>query len=159
MNSKLLSLAVSFHAKYTSLVPHLQHPLLLIIRLYWGYDFYQTGLGKLNNLEGTTEFFASLNIPLPHLNAILVGSTELICGIFLMLGVGARYFTLPLMMILLVAFATDDREALMNIFSDPESFVAATPFLHLFAVVIIYTFGTGAFSLDAVLKLKNKKVN
>lgn len=150
--SSVILFADRFHQRYVSIVSLLQHPLLMLIRLYWGYDFYQTGLGKLNNLEGTTEFFASLEIPFPYLNAILAGSTELSCGILLMLGLGSRYFTLPLILIMCMAFATDDREALMNLFSDPESFVTATPFLHLLAVVIILIFGPGMFSFDRVIQ-------
>ena len=158
MIAKIFSFANIFRARYTNIVSYLQHPLLLLIRLYWGYDFYQTGLGKLNNLERTTEFFASLNIPFPAFNAILTGVTEISCGILLMLGLGSRYFTLPLIVIMCVAYATDDYEALSNIFSDPESFVAATPFQHLLAVLIVYAFGAGVLSVDALInRLKNNQ--
>ncbi|MDP1675543.1 MAG: DoxX family protein [Bacteroidota bacterium] len=158
MKTTLLPLADKFHSAYTNILSYAQHPLLLLIRLYWGYDFFQTGLGKLNNLEGTTEFFTSLNIPFPYLNAIAAGSTELICGILLMIGFGSRYFTLPLIIILSMAYATDDREALTNIFSDTESFVAATPFNHLLASFIILIFGAGNFSVDGFLKrFRNNK--
>ena len=114
-------------------------------------------MGKLNNLERTTEFFASLNIPFPQLNAIAAGSTELICGTLLIIGFGSRYFTLPLIVILSVAYATDDREALVNIFSDTESFVAATPFNHLLASLIILVFGAGSLSVDEVIRRFRKK--
>ncbi len=137
MKSKLLQFAKAFHSRYTTIIPLLQHPLLLMIRLYWGYDFYQSGVGKLNNLENTIEFFSSLNIPFPEFNAVFVGNMEMIGGILFMLGIGARYFTIPLIINMCVAYATDDREALMNVFSDPESFVAATPFQHLFALLIV----------------------
>ena len=150
--SNILSRTDKFHVTYTRILSYAQHPLLLLIRLYWGYDFFQTGMGKLNNLEKTTTFFASLNIPFPHLNAIAAGSTELICGTLLMIGFGSRYFTLPLIVIMCVAYATDDREALMNIFLNPESFVAATPFNHLLASLIVLVFGAGAFSIDGLFK-------
>ena len=159
MAAKLLSLANTFHARYTTIVSYLQHPLLLLIRLYWGYDFYQTGLGKMNNLERTTEFFTSLNIPFPQFNAMLAGSTEIVCGIFLMLGLGSRYFTLPLIVIMCVAYATDDYDALTNIFSDPKSFVAATPFLHLLALLIVYAFGAGWFSADFLIQWLKRKLH
>ncbi len=158
MKSKIFIFADKFHTKYISIVPHLQHPLLLLIRLYWGYDFYQSGLGKLNNLENTIEFFTSLNIPFPEYNAVFVGNLEMVGGILFLFGVGARYFTIPLIINMCVAYATDDREALMNVFSDPESFVAATPFQHLLALLIIYTYGAGAFSIDAVVKWWKKRI-
>lgn len=157
MATALIALAEKFHDRYLTAITALQHPLLLAIRLYWGYDFYQTGLGKLNNLEGTTEFFASLNIPFPHLNAVAAGSTELMCGILLMIGLGSRYFTIPLIVIMCVAFATDDREALLNIFSDPEAFVAATPFLHLLTSLMILVFGAGMISADGLIQWRRKK--
>lgn len=151
MKTVIVQRIALFHQQYVAVISQLQHPLLLLVRLYWGYDFYQTGLGKLNNLAGTTEFFASLNIPYPHLNAIAAGTTELICGILLMIGLGSRYSTVPLIVILCIAFATDDYEALSNIASDVESFVAATPFQHLFATLIIFVFGAGALSADEII--------
>ncbi len=43
----------------------LQSVMLLAVRLYWGFQFAQTGWGKLHNLAKITGFFASLNIPFP----------------------------------------------------------------------------------------------
>ncbi|MDQ3198094.1 MAG: hypothetical protein M3Q46_02700 [Verrucomicrobiota bacterium] len=37
------------------------------------------------------------------------------------------------------------------IFSDPDKFTSAAPFLFLFAVVIIFVCGPGLFSVDALL--------
>lgn len=152
MIALLLHRFQNIHIRYTGFLSLLQHPLLLLIRLYWGYDFIQTGLGKLTNIERTTEFFASLNIPFPEMNAIAAGSTELLCGALLMIGLGSRYCTVPLIVILCTAYATDDREALVHIFSDGESFVAATPFQHLLASLIVLVFGAGALSADALLR-------
>jgi len=152
MNTKLLPLADRFHSAYTNILSYAQHPLLLLIRLYWGYDFFQTGMGKLTNLDRTIEFFTSLGIPFPHLNAIAAGSTELVCGVLLMIGFGSRYFTLPLIVIMCVAYATDDHEALMNIFLDTASFVAAAPFNHLLASLIILVFGAGTLSVDEAIR-------
>src|SRR5690348_2415855 len=69
---------------------YLQSPLLLAIRLYWGWQFFQTGKGKLMNLDRTAEFFQSLHIPMPRLNACLAGGTECIGGLLLLLGLGSR---------------------------------------------------------------------
>src|SRR6266567_7720602 len=65
----------------------LKSPFLLAIRLYWGWQFAQSGWGKLHRLAGVTEFFASLNIPFPHANAILVSNLEFFGGIIPILGV------------------------------------------------------------------------
>lgn len=143
---------ISFNHYFGSFVSMLQHPLLLLIRLYWGYDFVQTGLGKLNNLEGTTAFFASLNIPFPQLNAIAAGTTEIFCGALLMIGLASRYVSVPLIVMMCVAYATDDIEALTNIVADTESFVAATPFQHLLASLLVMVFGAGIFSVDGLIQ-------
>jgi hypothetical protein len=42
---------------------------LLAVRLYWGWQFAQTGWGKLHHLTKITESFNSLNIPFPAFNA------------------------------------------------------------------------------------------
>ncbi len=54
----------------------LRSPLLLALRLYWGFLFAQTGWGKLQNLERVTGYFTSLGIPFPHANAIFVAGLE-----------------------------------------------------------------------------------
>ncbi len=59
----------------------LQSPLLLAIRLYWGWQFVQDGWGKLTHLARVTEFFSSLNLPAPGATAALVASVELVGGI------------------------------------------------------------------------------
>ena len=141
----------SLLAKFDSAASLLQSPLLLVIRLYWGWQFAQTGWGKLMNLDRTAGFFETLHLPLPKLNAIMAGSTECFGGVLLALGLFARPAALPLTFTMLVAYATADREALLGIFSAPDKFFAADPFLFLFAAVLVLAFGPGRFSLDALL--------
>ena len=68
-------LANSF-ALFSRLSSKLQSPFLLTVRLYWGWQFAQSGWGKLHSLGRVTEFFATLNIPFPHANAILVSNQD-----------------------------------------------------------------------------------
>jgi len=133
---------------------YFQSPLLLLIRLYWGWGFFQTGKGKLQNLERTAGFFASLHIPLPKLNAILAGSTECVGGLLLLLGLGSRWATPPLIFTMIVAYITSEKEALQALTSDPDKFVTAAPFLFLLAALIVFSFGPGLFSIDALLGRK-----
>ncbi|MEO6993196.1 MAG: DoxX family protein [Lacunisphaera sp.] len=134
---------------------YLQSPLLLVIRLYWGWSFIQTGLGKLKHLDKVTGFFESLHIPMPRANAIAAGSTETICGALIGLGLFARPASIPLIVILSLAYVTADNEALHAIFSDTDKFTSATPFLFLFAAVIVLAFGPGKLSLDALFFRKS----
>ena len=132
----------------------LQSPFLLAVRLFWGWQFFQTGKGKLGDLDKVAGFFASLNIPLPKLNALLAGSTECFGGLLLMVGLASRLTALPLLFTMLVAYATTEREALAVIFSDPDKVTSATPFLFLFAVLIVLIFGPGKLSADHLLAKK-----
>jgi putative oxidoreductase len=138
-------------AKFDALASGLQSPLLLVIRLYWGVSFAQTGWGKLTHLEKTTEFFASLDLPAPKLNAIAAGATECLGGMLLALGLFARPAAVPLICTMIVAYVTADSEALHAIFSDPDKFVSATPFLFLLASLLVLVFGPGRLALDALL--------
>jgi putative oxidoreductase len=139
------------YALYVSLVSRLQSPFLLIIRLYWGWHFFLTGKGKLMHLDKTAGFFASLNIPAPKLNAIMAGSTECIGGLLLLLGLGSRIITVPLIFTMVIAYLTAESDAAHAIFSNPDKFVTAAPFLFLLTCVIVLIFGPGCFSLDAVI--------
>ncbi len=132
----------------------LQSPLLLAIRLYWGWQFFLTGKGKLANLQRPTEFFQSLGIPFPHQQAILVGCVECFGGLFLLIGLASRLVSIPLAITLTVAYLTADLDAVKSIFSEPDKFVTATEFLFLFAVLLVIAFGPGRFSIDHLLAKK-----
>ena len=135
----------------------LKSPFLLVIRLYWGWQFAQTGWGKLHNIDGVTEFFTSLNIPFPHVNAIFVANLEFFGGLVLIAGIATRLLGLVLSVNLFVAYVTADREALHSIFSDPAKFYNADPFTFLFASLIVLIFGAGFFSLDQVIARSIKR--
>jgi putative oxidoreductase len=134
--------------KFDGLAATLQSPLLLVIRLYWGVSFAQTGWGKFMDLDRTTGYFESLHIPMPKLNAGMAASIEFGGGVLLALGLFARPACVPLIFTMLVAYATADKEALMAIFSDPDKFLGAAPFLFLLASLLVLAFGPGKFSVD-----------
>jgi putative oxidoreductase len=129
----------------------LQSPLLLFIRLYWGWQFCQTGWGKLHNLPHVIEFFTSLGIPAPALNAYFISGLEFVGGILLAVGLGSRLLALMFTGDMLVAYITADRPALLSIFSKPEDFYAAAPYTFLVASLIVLVFGPGSFSLDYLI--------
>src|SRR6266478_8661475 len=129
----------------------LQSPFLLAVRLYWGWQFMQTGWGKLSDIGKVVGFFTDLGIPAPALNAYFVSALEFGGGVLLILGFGSRLIALPLVIDMLVAYITADREALFSIFSSPDKFTAAAPYTFLAAALIVLIFGPGRFSLDALL--------
>jgi len=140
------------YARCCNLVCYLQSPILLAVRLYWGWQLVQSGWGKLHHLDKVTDFFASLNIPFPALSAHFVSGLEFFGGILLILGLVTRFTGLLLTINMLVAYWTSDREALLTAFSsDPTKFYVADPYTFLAASVLVLIFGAGLFSLDAIL--------
>ena len=73
-----------------------------------------------------------------------------------MVGLFSRFASLALMCVMCVAYATAERDSLMAIFSDTDKFTGATPFLFLFACTIIFAFGPGPISLDALCFKKRR---
>ena len=129
----------------------LRSPVLLVIRLFWGWQFFLTGKGKLMDLSKPTQYFESLGIPLSHASAIVAACTECFGGLLLLIGLATRLISIPLMILLAVAYCTADIDRVRAIFSDPDKFVTADEFLFLFAVVVVFVCGPGAFSVDALL--------
>lgn len=129
----------------------LQSPLLLVVRLYWGWQFYETGKGKLMNFAGTADYFASLGIPAPMFNAYFVGGVECFGGLLLLVGLFSRPIALVLAGNMTVAYLTAHLDQVKSIWSDSDQFVSAAPFLFLLASLIVLCFGPGAFSADRFL--------
>src|SRR5258708_10927088 len=90
-----------------------QSPFLLAVRLYWGWQFMQTGWGKLNDGGKVVQFFTSLGIPAPALNAYFVSALEFGGGLLLILGLGSRLIALPLVICMFVAYLTAGPETLL----------------------------------------------
>jgi len=141
-----------WYAKASAAASCMQSLLLLAVRLYWGWQFAQTGWGKMHNIAKITDFFASLNIPFPSASAHFVAGLEFFGGILLILGLGSRLIGLLLAGNMLVAYWTADYEALVSFFSDPGKFYVADPYTFLFASVMVLIFGAGLFSADTILK-------
>jgi putative oxidoreductase len=151
--SKLFSLYLRFAAAASTL----RSPMLSAVRLYWGFQFAQTGWGKLHHLEKITGFFASLNIPFPGVNAHFVSGLEFVGGILLILGLGTRITGLLLAGNMFVAYWTADHEALASIFSDPGKFYVADPYTFLFASLMALIFGPGLFAVDTLIAKRVKE--
>jgi putative oxidoreductase len=150
---------VRLYSRFAAAASYLQSPFLLAVRLYWGWQFAQTGWGKLHNIGKITGFFASLNIPFPSVSAHLISGLELVGGILLILGLGSRLISLLLACNMFVAYWTADHEALTSIFSDPGKFYVADPYTFLFASLMILIFGAGLFSLDELLARRLSRKN
>ena len=78
----------------------------LLARVVLGVVFLRTGWGKLHSLDSVAQFFASLGIPAPALQAAIVAVVETVGGALLLAGLGARLAALPLAATMIVATAT-----------------------------------------------------
>ncbi|HEY0306596.1 MAG TPA: DoxX family protein [Acidobacteriaceae bacterium] len=138
--------------EFSQMASWLQAPFLLAVRLYWGWQFTQTGWGKLHNLAHVTDFFTTLGLPAPAVMAHFCAGLEFVGGILLILGLASRFISLLLVGNMVVAFYTAEREALFSIFRDPGKFYTADAYTFLFAALLILIFGAGAISVDHLLR-------
>jgi putative oxidoreductase len=155
--SRLLQTVRKWYAAEIRFATYLQPVLPLFLRLYFGWGFFKAGLGKLQNIDSTAEYFTGLDIPLPTLNAYMAGATECLGGLLLLLGVGSRVVTIPLICTMLVAYLTQHIEELRPLWTlkdgsyNPAPFFKAAPFPYLLTALIVLLFGPGVFSVDRLL--------
>ncbi len=152
--SNILIPARRAYEGFTSMMTRLQSPLLLAIRLYWGWQFMQDGWGKLTHLDKVTDFFTSLNLPAPHMTALMVALIELCGGSLFTLGIASRLISLVLFLNMTMAYLSvpDDRVNFSHIFSKPDDFYGATPYTYWFAALLILILGPGKFAIDTLLR-------
>jgi putative oxidoreductase len=145
------------YAIFVRFMSNVQSPFLLLIRLYWGWQFATVGWGKLHNLAHVTEFFQSLHLPAPAFTALFVSSFEFMAGILLALGLLSRITALGMVIDMSVAYLTADRDSLVQIFSSPDKFYGADPFIFWFVGLIVLFFGPGKFALDTLFARSLRK--
>lgn len=164
MPSPIVDRVARLYAAFVGAAGCLRSPLLLAMRVYWGWRFHVTGTGKLHNLDGVTEYFRSLGIPAPGFNAAMAGTTECVGGLLLVLGLGSRLVSVPLAVTMLVAYATAHSESVRAFWADKgnvelqDAVLAQAPFLFLLTALVVLAFGPGAFSLDALIaRMRGRK--
>jgi len=125
----------------------------LVVRLAVGLEFFGSGLGKLGKLSGLIQYFRSLGIPAPEIQAPFVAAIELVCGALLVVGLLTRPAAVMLGGVMLVAIVTA---------AAPEKHITASwhgllEFLYLPEVLLLLLLawlvmaGPGRASLDARL--------
>jgi putative oxidoreductase len=149
----------TLYSAFASSLARLQSPLLLAIRLDWGFQFTQDGWGKLTHLDKVTEFFTSLNLPAPHMTALGVASIEFCGGILFALGLLSRLTSMVLFVNMTMAYLSvpDDRINFTHILSKPEDFYGASPYTYWFAALLILILGPGAIAVDTLLIRKTER--
>ena len=146
--STLARTAIVGYGGMRTLVSKLKSPLLLAIRLYWGWQFATDGWGKLHNLNRVGLYFETLNLPMPHQTALFVSALEFVGGILLAVGLGTRLIALLLFINMTVAFWTAEKDAFLAVISNPDKFQGADAYNYWFAALLIMVLGPGLFALD-----------
>ncbi len=150
---RIVSMIGTLYSRAVRALSFLQSPLLLAIRLYWGWQFAQDGWGKLTHLSRVASFFASLNLPAPATTALFVAMVEFIGGILFAAGIASRLVSLILFVNMTVAYLSvpDDRVNFSHILSNPSDFYGATPYTYWFAALLILILGPGLIAADTLL--------
>jgi putative oxidoreductase len=144
---KLLNLLIVLPKHIAS---HFEWLGVLVARFTVGYLFMLTGWGKLNHLEGVTEYFASLGIPAPHILTPFVSGLEFFGGLFLIFGIFTRISAGGLAVTMIIAIITakiSEVDSLHTFLGFEE-----TLFLVIFGWLAIS--GAGKASLDYVIERK-----
>jgi putative oxidoreductase len=141
------SLSQASRERAENLVKKLDFVAPAVARVTLGVLFVSTGWGKVHSLPKVTAFFADLGIPAPGLNAHVVSFVELIGGALLLIGLASRLAAVPLMVSMLVAILTAQREQVHGL-PDLFGLVEWTYFALLLWVALA---GPGKLSLDHLL--------
>ncbi len=123
----------------------------LCARIVIGLVFVYSGWGKLHNLDKLIEFFRSLGIPAPELQAPFAAAMEFVCGWLVLIGFLTRFAAVPLIVIMVVAIKTAKGDAFTDA-STPIEWLNAlfglSEFLYIVLLAGLSVGGAGAASLD-----------
>jgi putative oxidoreductase len=143
-------LVLGLHGRVVAIAGKLEAVAPLLLRLAVGGVFVVSGWGKLHNLEGVINFFRSLGIPAPELQAPFVAGLEFVGGLAMLIGFATRYFALPLAFTMVVAILT----AVWKPDSTLADLVAFEEFTYILVFAALAILGAGPLSVDAALKKK-----
>src|SRR5882724_8114318 len=118
-----------------------------IARLTVGLVFFQSGWGKLHDLDKVTNYFTELGLAAPAFQARLASTAEFVCGGLLLLGFVTRFAAVPLIVTMCVAIRT----ALWEQVDGLGSLVGLTEFAYIALLVWLGTNGAGPLSLDRLI--------
>ena len=119
----------------------------LLVRLFVGYFFLETGWGKIHTLDTFTERFTEWGIPAPAFNAVLSGYTEFLGGLFVVLGLFTRPVCIPLFINMLVATLAVKLKKVGGL----DDFVELDEPLYALSFLWLFFSGPGRVSLDHLL--------
>ena len=137
----------------SELLSKLQSPFLLYLRLYVAWVFLKSGMHKIGDWETTLVLFEyEYAVPLLsfELAAYLATFTELVFPIFLIVGLGTRFFAIALTLVNIVAVVSYYATLAKG---------AGLVWHYLWAAMLFTNviYGGGFFSIDQWLKSKFRR--
>lgn len=138
--------------KYYKVLDALKDLPLLIFRVVLVYGFYSPSIYKITDFSGTANWFESLGMPFPLLNAYMAGITEFAGVILLTLGLGTRLISFPLIITMVVAiFTVHYKNGFPAIHNGVE-----IPLYFIFMLITLMVYGPGKLSVDYFLQKRKK---
>jgi putative oxidoreductase len=136
---------------------NLQSTVLLALRLTWGWQLAESGWSHLHDVDTMVKRFIGWHIPFPTANVYLSGSMELIGGTLLIVGLGTRLISLPLVFNFIVAYATASKDTFRELLhgmlrTGYDDFINDAAFPMLMLALIMLAFGPGKASMDYLLQ-------
>jgi len=135
------------YLEFSRLGEYLQSLGLFLARLAVAYGFYEPAMMKWAGINSVAEWFGSMGIPFPLLNAYLAASTETLGVVLLTLGFMTRLISIPLIIVMIVAIVTVH---LPNGFSAGDNGFEI-PLYYMLFLLIFVSHGAGKFSLDRLI--------
>jgi len=148
-------------------VSYLRSAVLLVIRLAWGWELYLSGYRHLTHFQNTVDAFKGWHVPMPAASVAISGTTEMVGGLLIMAGLGARFISLPLFFNFCVAYATASIDSLRQFafggqylptrrydagrLSALEAIINDDAFPFLVTSLLMLAFGAGKVSLDHLI--------
>ena len=136
----------SLYMTFTLITEYFQSIALFVARLLIAYGFYEPAMSKWNDIDSVAQWFDSMGIPFPTINAYLAAGTEAVGVLLLVLGLFTRLISLPLIVIMIVAIFTVH---LSNGFSAGVNGFEI-PLYYMVFLMIFVSHGAGKFSLDNI---------
>ncbi len=93
----------------------------LALRLYLVPVFWVAGTNKLDHFDSIIGWFGSMGLPFPALMAVLATGAEVVGAIALLIGLGVRWISIPLMVTMVVAAVTTHWHNGWQAIADPGS--------------------------------------
>jgi len=135
------------YLEFTRLSEYLKSLFLLMARLLVAYGFYEPAMNKWADIGSVAQWFSSIGIPFPVLNAYMAASMEITGVILLALGLLTRLISIPLIIIMIVAIIAVHL---------PNGFSAAyngfeIPLYYMIFLLGFLAHGAGKFSIDRLI--------